>query len=102
MYFVCVLFVNFLAAGFFQETEYETAEPDEVFILDKKRHSLRYKRSFFVRMVSDPKLYNPKIVRALSDNESVNKGDAVDGAAKKMSCSAEKLQNISCTQQNVG
>lgn len=40
---------------------------DEVFMLDrKKKMSLRYKRSFFVRMVSDPKLYNPKIVRALS------------------------------------
>ncbi|EEC03137.1 aromatic amino acid decarboxylase, putative, partial [Ixodes scapularis] len=39
---------------------------DEVFLLDRKQHSLRYKRSFFVRMVSDPKLYNPKIVRALS------------------------------------
>ncbi|OQR76186.1 aromatic-L-amino-acid decarboxylase-like [Tropilaelaps mercedesae] len=81
-----------------EETEYEAAEADEVFLLDKKRHSLRYKRSFFVRMVSDPKLYNPKIVRALSDNESVNKGDAVDGAAKKMSCSAEKLQSISSSQ----
>lgn len=43
---------------------------DEVFLLDRKQHSLRYKRSFFVRMVSDPKLYNPKIVRALSGSTS--------------------------------
>ena len=28
----------------------------------KSKKSLAYKRSFFVRMVSDPKLYNPKIV----------------------------------------
>ncbi|KAG8196572.1 hypothetical protein JTE90_003585 [Oedothorax gibbosus] len=44
---------------------------DEVFLLERKRkHSLKYKRSFFVRMVSDPKLYNPKIVRALSSTSS--------------------------------
>ena len=28
----------------------------------KSQQSLRNKRSFFVRMVSDPKIYNPKIV----------------------------------------
>ncbi|XP_017494245.1 PREDICTED: tyrosine decarboxylase-like [Rhagoletis zephyria] len=44
---------------------------DEVFMLDRKRQmSLRYKRSFFVRMVSDPKLYNPKIVKALNSSTS--------------------------------
>ncbi|XP_053642380.1 aromatic-L-amino-acid decarboxylase [Cherax quadricarinatus] len=32
---------------------------------EKSKKSLRYKRSFFVRMVSDPKIYNPKIVRSL-------------------------------------
>lgn len=54
----------------------EDESVDEVFVLDrKKKMSLRYKRSFFVRMVSDPKLYNPKIVRAsgtrsISDKES--------------------------------
>ncbi len=32
----------------------------------KQTHSLAQKRSFFVRMVSDPKCYNPKIVRTLS------------------------------------
>lgn len=30
--------------------------------------SLKYKRSFFVRMVSDPKIYNPKIVHSLPSN----------------------------------
>jgi aromatic-L-amino-acid decarboxylase len=54
------------------EEQKENAEDeavDEVFMLDRKRKmSLRYKRSFFVRMVSDPKLYNPKIVRALSSS----------------------------------
>lgn len=51
-----------------QKIEKEEDESvDEVFMLDrKKKMSLRYKRSFFVRMVSDPKLYNPKIVKALS------------------------------------
>lgn len=29
------------------------------------KKDLAYKRSFFVRMVSDPKLYNPKIAKAL-------------------------------------
>lgn len=29
-----------------------------------KKHDLAYKRSFFVRMVSDPKIYNPKIAGA--------------------------------------
>ncbi|PNF27919.1 Tyrosine decarboxylase [Cryptotermes secundus] len=41
---------------------------DEVFeMLDrKKKETLAYKRSFFVRMVSDPKIYNPKIAKTLS------------------------------------
>ncbi|XP_059085402.1 aromatic-L-amino-acid decarboxylase-like isoform X2 [Tigriopus californicus] len=30
---------------------------------DKPKHNIKYKRSFFVRMVSDPKIYNPKIVK---------------------------------------
>ena len=32
----------------------------------KKKETLAYKRSFFVRMVSDPKIYNPKIAKTLS------------------------------------
>ncbi|KAK7794687.1 hypothetical protein R5R35_008018 [Gryllus longicercus] len=48
--------------------EKEQVEPaDEVFeMVDRKRkETLAYKRSFFVRMVSDPKIYNPKIAKAL-------------------------------------
>ncbi|KAI5744570.1 hypothetical protein M8J76_003428 [Diaphorina citri] len=39
---------------------------DEVFELQerKRKDDLAYKRSFFVRMVSDPKIYNPKIAVA--------------------------------------
>jgi len=45
----------------------EEESNEEVFqMVDRKRNrSLRYKRSFFVRMVSDPKIYHPKIVRSL-------------------------------------
>ena len=43
----------------FQEPTDEISE-----MLDrKKKEGLAYKRSFFVRMVSDPKIYNPKIVK---------------------------------------
>uniref|UniRef100_T1KIS9 Tyrosine decarboxylase n=1 Tax=Tetranychus urticae TaxID=32264 RepID=T1KIS9_TETUR len=52
-----------------EETKKETEDemPDEVIVFDRKINtSLKYRRSFFVRMVSDPKLYNPKIVKALS------------------------------------
>ncbi|XP_049862345.1 aromatic-L-amino-acid decarboxylase-like isoform X1 [Schistocerca gregaria] len=48
--------------------EKDQPEPvDEVLDLEdrKKRETLAYKRSFFVRMVSDPKLYNPKIAKSL-------------------------------------
>lgn len=31
----------------------------------KRRETLAYKRSFFVRMVSDPKIYNPTIAKTL-------------------------------------
>lgn len=31
----------------------------------KKKQTLAHKRSFFVRMVSDPKIYNPTIAKAL-------------------------------------
>ena len=57
-----------------KKEEDETA--DEVIVLDrKKKTSLRYKRSFFVRMVSDPKLYNPKIVKTLSSSSNDNESD---------------------------
>ena len=46
----------------------------------KSMESIQHKRSFFVRMVSDPKLYNPKIVkneqrqRMLSMNDDDSNG----------------------------
>ena len=56
------------------EVREEDESVDEVFVLDrKKKMSLRYKRSFFVRMVSDPKLYNPKIVRASGTRSTSDK-----------------------------
>ncbi|KAJ8981620.1 hypothetical protein NQ317_000848 [Molorchus minor] len=41
---------------------------DEVFDLleRKKKETLAHKRSFFVRMVSDPKIYNPSIAKSLT------------------------------------
>lgn len=54
-----------------KDKEEDIEAADEVFMLDRKRQmSLRYKRSFFVRMVSDPKLYNPKIVKASYSSSS--------------------------------
>ena len=44
----------------------DTEERDDVLQKldeDKAKKNLQYKRSFFVRMVSDPKIYNPKIVK---------------------------------------
>ena len=35
----------------------------------KSSEALKHKRSFFVRMVSDPKLYNPKIVKVRTRNK---------------------------------
>ena len=73
-----------------KETD-ESEAADEVFILDRKRQmSLRYKRSFFVRMVSDPKLYNPKIVKALNTSTSSlddkrNASDSNDAPSKATS-----------------
>ena len=63
-----------------EEQVEEEESVDEVVVLDrKKKMSLRYKRSFFVRMVSDPKLYNPKIVKALGSRSSSGGGGATDG-----------------------
>ena len=47
------------------EEEAEEKEKEDVLkSLEKKSvETLKHKRSFFVRMVSDPKLYNPKIVK---------------------------------------
>ncbi|KAF4519287.1 hypothetical protein B566_EDAN002177 [Ephemera danica] len=58
----------------------------------KRREDLAYKRSFFVRMVSDPKIYNPKIAKSLGhvgsrrhvsagEEETVNEMPAEEDAA---------------------
>ncbi len=47
----------------------ENQSVEEVIVFDrKKKMSLKTKRSFFVQLVSDPKLYNPKV--SFSDNSS--------------------------------
>ncbi|CAH1099325.1 unnamed protein product [Psylliodes chrysocephalus] len=50
-----------------QSVEKERELHDEVFDLleRKKKETLAQKRSFFVRMVSDPKIYNPSIAKSL-------------------------------------
>ncbi|CAG0881466.1 unnamed protein product [Cyprideis torosa] len=49
-------------------------------IEEKRQMDLKQKRSFFVRMVSDPKIYNPKIVRNL--HLSTNRLDLADDIAE--------------------
>ncbi|EEB13798.1 Aromatic-L-amino-acid decarboxylase, putative [Pediculus humanus corporis] len=46
-----------------QELEKEPTDEISEMLDRKKKEGLAYKRSFFVRMVSDPKIYNPKIVK---------------------------------------
>ena len=48
-----------------KEEDSEEKEKEDVLKAMEKKTSeaLKHKRSFFVRMVSDPKLYNPKIVK---------------------------------------
>lgn len=60
------------------ELEREAQETlDEVFVVDRRnRMSISQKRSFFVRMVSDPKCYNPKIVRTMSMTSRRNLSDS--------------------------
>ncbi|KAH1009541.1 tyrosine decarboxylase [Dendroctonus ponderosae] len=50
-----------------QNADKEQELQDEVYELleRKKKETLAQKRSFFVRMVSDPKIYNPSIAKAL-------------------------------------
>ncbi|XP_074026533.1 tyrosine decarboxylase 2 isoform X1 [Leptinotarsa decemlineata] len=50
-----------------QITEKEQELHDKVFELleRKKKETLAHKRSFFVRMVSDPKIYNPSIAKSM-------------------------------------
>nr|CAD7587673.1 unnamed protein product [Timema genevievae] len=44
----------------------------------KKKEGLAYKRSFFVRMVSDPKIYNPKIAKSLASSRVEPKQTEMD------------------------
>ena len=44
----------------------------------KSSETLKHKRSFFVRMVSDPKLYNPKIVKMDQRQKLLNMGMTSD------------------------
>ena len=44
----------------------------------KSSETLEHKRSFFVRMVSDPKLYNPKIVKMGRRQKLLNMGITSD------------------------
>lgn len=37
----------------------------------KRAHTLAQKRSFFVRMVSDPKIYNPSVAKAMPTTRRV-------------------------------
>ena len=50
----------------------------------KNRKTLQYKRSFFVRMVSDPKIYNPKIVKITSFDKSMGLFDEPPPASPTM------------------
>ena len=79
-------------------------EKDDVFIqdtlADKSKKTLAYKRSFFVRMVSDPKLYNPKIVPTKSidvgagDEVGRRSSDSLDEQQARCSTSTNAHQNI--------
>ncbi len=57
----------------FDEEDLEKERQDMVQRMEaKKEKTLQYKRSFFVRMVSDPKIYNPKIIKIQSMDKSLN------------------------------
>ena len=57
----------------FDEVDLEKERQDMVQKMEaKNRKTLQYKRSFFVRMVSDPKIYNPKIVKLKQDMSLVD------------------------------
>lgn len=54
----------------FNQEEEESKERLTELAKEKSQKTLREKRSFFVRMVSDPKIYNPKIVKARNPPQS--------------------------------
>lgn len=56
-----------------EENDREEATDQIETIEEKSKKNLKYKRSFFVRMVSDPKIYNPKIVK-MKELEAANGG----------------------------
>jgi hypothetical protein len=59
-------------AKVFDEEDLEKERQDMVQRMeDKNRKTLQFKRSFFVRMVSDPKIYNPKIVKMRSFDRTI-------------------------------
>jgi len=73
--------------------EVATADTQRSRILrDQIANDLKYKRSFFVRMVSDPKIYNPKIVaksmtvdHSIEESKETCEGLTKDGAAQPSS-----------------
>lgn len=64
--FICFLAIAWDIITDFATELLEKEQADEITeILDRKRkETLAHKRSFFVRMVSDPKIYNPAINKA--------------------------------------
>ncbi|KAJ8320460.1 hypothetical protein KUTeg_002047 [Tegillarca granosa] len=71
-----------------ENIDQETADDDDVFpdidnniIFDQQRNNLhraRMRRNLFLRMVSDPKCYNPKVLKALCSETRRNKSDSLD------------------------
>ena len=60
----------------FDEEDLEKERQDMVQRMEaKNRKTLQYKRSFFVRMVSDPKIYNPKIVKIKTLDKALSQFD---------------------------
>lgn len=74
-----ILFDDTQLAKVYEEEE-EKEKQDILQKLDEKsQESLRSKRSFFVRMVSDPKIYNPKIVDGIVKMKSIDRSSGVFG-----------------------
>lgn len=68
------------------EDEYDDVFPDydDEIIFDQQRSNLqraRLRRNLFMRMVSDPKCYNPKVLKALNTDKPRHKSES-DGGEK--------------------
>lgn len=68
------------------ENEYDDVFPDydDEIIFDQQRSNLqraRLRRNLFMRMVSDPKCYNPKVLKALNIDKPRHKSES-DGVEK--------------------